>query len=128
MRVPRVPMRRVRAIEKASAALRRTFKLGLFTGIGLLLLASVTPGRIQARHPANPPHSRVNAVAEVVMAVACAAMSLSCLLEGYISARGFAGSIRLVVSAALAHGLGAAILGSCAAMLALQAIRDWLTP
>lgn len=83
-------------------------------------------GRHNPLHFGNQVQPQLTAVAELIMAVACAALALEFLLDGLVFARSFAKSIRPAISGIVANGFVAAILASCAVALGVTAIRNWL--
>jgi hypothetical protein len=126
MKRPRITAENLRRFEKMDRLMWYIFKLCLPLGIGILVLGTMVAGLRDPQHPRNQVPARVSAAGEIVMAMACFALALSFLLEGYVFARGFAKSVRFGVNGIFANTFGAVLLGSGAIALCMFAVRDWL--
>lgn len=126
MKIPRIRNRELWCFGKLNSALWLTFKLGLPLGIAILVIGTIFAGLRGQQQFGQQVPPKVAAVAEAVMALACMALSLNYLLEGYAFVQGDIKSIRSIINRALPYVLATVLLGGGAIVLCILAIRDWL--
>jgi hypothetical protein len=126
MKIPRISNRELWRFGKLNSVLWLTFKFGLPLGIAILVIGTIFAGLIDPQQFGKRVPPKVSSVAEAVMALACIALSLNCLLEGYVSSQSFPKSVRLVINRVLPYILISVLLGVGAVVLCILAVRDWL--
>jgi hypothetical protein len=125
MKNPKISNQLLGRLNKVHRILWLAFAFGLPLGVGILLMGSIVPGFFDT-NVGNQESPRVSALAEMVMALACMALAMNCLLEGFVFVRGFAKTVRFGISGVLIYTLVAMILTSGAIMLGVFAVRNWL--
>ena len=126
MKIPGIPTSKLNRFGRTNRALWLVFKVGLPLGVTILVLGTVVACLSNPQHFGNQVPQRVAAVAETILALAFAALTLASILDGYVSVWGFGKSIRFAISGILIHTLVAILLASLAIVLAVFAVRDWL--
>ena len=126
MKIPRISNRELWRFGKANSALWLTFKLGLPLGIAILVIGTIFAGLIDPKQFGKRVPPKVSSVAGAVMALACIALSLNCLLEGCVFAQSSPKSVRFVINRVLPYIFTSILLGGGAIVLCILAVRDWL--
>jgi len=126
MKTPGIPVKKLRYLIGARCALWRAFTVGSLLGVGFLMLGTVAASLYDPQRFGDQVPPRITAIAQTLLASACAAGALSCMVDGYIQARGFAKSVRSIVNEVLASGVGVVTLTIAAIMIGATAMRYWI--
>jgi hypothetical protein len=126
MKIPRISEKQLCRLGKINSALWLAFKIGLPLGAGILVVGTLGAGLLDMQRFGDRVPPRVSSVAEAVMSLACIALSLNCILEGYVSIQGAARSVRFIINRILLYVITAVLLGSGAIVLGILAVREWL--
>ncbi len=127
MKIPKIPNKELWRSSKVNYALWLVFKLGLLLGVGILIFGTVLTGLFNPQHSGNRVPPKISAAAEAVMALACMALSLNCILEGYVFAlKTPKKSMRSVINRFTLFVFAAILLGAVVIVLGISAVRDWL--
>ena len=113
-------------VKQSKFRLVDCFKIGLPLGVGILVVGTLVAGLLDPQHFGNRVPPRVSSVAEAVMSLACMALSLNCLLEGYVFVQGATRTVRSVINRFLLYAITAILLGGGAIVLGVLAVREWL--
>lgn len=125
MKIPKIPNKELWRSSKVNYALWLIFKLGILLGVGILIFGTIAAGLFYPQRFENRVPPLVSAVADTVMALACMALSLNFLLEGYVFAlKSPKKSMRSIINRFSLFAFAAVFLGAVAIVLGISAVRD----
>jgi Na+-driven multidrug efflux pump len=127
MKIPKIPNKELWRSSKVNYALWLIFKLGILFGAGILIFGTILTSLFNPQHSGNQVPPQISVTANIVMALACIALSLNFLLEGYVFAlKSPKKSLRSVINRFSLFALAAILLGAVAISLGILAIKEWL--